>query len=782
MDFFAQKTIEKYGNKNIFDIYLMRVRGIYYDNLSSLQIIYVLEGEISIELDGEKRIFKKNDLIILNQFENKFIYSNSKNLLLITTIYNSYLKNLGTIYYESRFVNQINRKELKENILNNLILLYKSSIIKEEKEIKLNIIQQIIQILLKNFICQKCLITGISEKSNYLEEIQKLHEKGQKEYYSLNAIASNIHISISYLSKVFNQLTGINYSEYIQQLKLFYATTYVLNTKDTFEYIAEIVGFESTKSLNRIFNKYLDTTPSKYRKNFKNITEDSSKENLRNEKSFIEIFEKKDEINYEEYVQKNSKSDYSQYSYTEETKKVEKLNRNWRVIRNIKTLGDYYLENLDLILEKIPIEEIILRFTMLEDDKVLLTDLNRKIEEYELNSLLTKCIENNINLVIALRLEDLKPYKNTPSIVETKIKRSKKFFDLISNAIGMTNMKKFTYIFDIDKIGEFMKANRNLEDYVEILNIQKSILEEKLGTKDYKWGFELGNLTELELKELLLNYNKLKNKEEVGLNPSIISINYADKYENDMITVKGLENIREYIDDSIAEFVSIGKAFNFPIEKVYIKNLFEEIDISDINYLYRDLFLVNLMVESFFSYDSNVIYVSEYKVKDKNQEKKYYYPTYKDRNDFYTPVYWASLMVDKLKGNIVYNKPGCLITENSDDIYVLIYGSIVADYAFAQKNGFRNLEKHKRKIKLQIDKLEGRYKIVTETLSFEDATAGYFLKHFDNYKYLTSEEKDYIKRVAIPSLDISLEEKEQNSIETIEYAPFNLILRKYIKL
>ena len=69
---------------------------------------------------------------------------------------------------------------------------------------------------------------------------------------------------------------------------------------------------------------------------------------------------------------------------------------------------------------------------------------------------------------------------------------------------------------------------------------------------------------------------------------------------------------------------------------------------------------------------------------------------------------------------------------------------------------FRILKKKYREIELEIDGLNGTYKVITQRLSFEHGTAGYYLKHFENYRYLSSDEKEYIKRIAIPSMDISI--------------------------
>lgn len=246
--------------------------------------------------------------------------------------------------------------------------------------------------------------------------------------------------------------------------------------------------------------------------------------------------------------------------------------------------------------------------------------------------------------------------------------------------------------------------------------------------------------------------------------------------------VSELEELREKLDNDINKLMDLGKELNFIIEKFYVRNLFLDLDISDVNYKYRDLFIVSLIMDSTFYYDKDINYILEYQLKNITKTNNVYYPKYKEENGFYTPIYWASNMLDAVEGDMIYKEPGCFATSNDSDLYVVIYGDVVIDHSFAQKNGIQDFEKKYREIELDIDGLDGTYKVITQRLSFEHGTVGYYLKYFENYRYLSSNEKDYIKRIAIPSMDISIKKIKGEHKETIKYQPFNLILKKYIKI
>lgn len=778
MDFYADVDLDIKSIKDVSDIYLLEVDGIYFNELDSLQIIYVIYGEIKIFLDGDYKIFKKGELILLNQFENKFIYSDTENLLLFMKISNKYLKNLGEYYYTSRFENLIIEENIKNNIIKNMISIYRLEQVDEE--VYLNNIYQIIQDLVRGNICPHCSFTNIEEKSYYLERsIQYVKEKKnilESKNISLNEISEELHLSISYISKLFAEFTGIKFSEFLQQIKLYYSTTYLINSKDTIESIAYLVGFESTKSLNRVFSKYLDITPSEYRKKYnKKFKKDI------NFKEVEDLFNKFEMQNYGEYVKKLGDK-RNNYKINFKTKEEFNIFKNWRIIRNLNSLGDNYLDTLDKLLKEVKIEEIILLFSIDENNGALkLKHLNKEIREYDLNSLFSKCIENDINPVISIDLGDVVFGENIDEILENNINKITKLYDLISNAVGITYMKKFTYLINISDITKYLEDEEKLNKYFEYIKMQQRLLEEKLETKDYIWGYEIGKISKDKIKEIEKLTEKIQ-KEDFKFKPSVFSLSYIKEDILEMTTLSDLEIIKKSLDDDINRLSKIADKYKFKTNKVYVKDLFADVDISDVNYLYKDLFIVTLIMESLFSYDKDINYVIEYKLIDKMQENGYYMPRYKDKSGFLTPVFWISLILDSIKGKIIYKEPGCFATKNESDLYILLYSDIVTDYSFASKNGLKDLSKRTKKINVNIKGLKGKYKIVTQRLSFEHGTPGYFLKYFDNYIYLSSIEKEYIKRVAVPSIDISLREIEDEYNEEILVSPFNGVLIKYIKV
>lgn len=85
---------------------------------------------------------------------------------------------------------------------------------------------------------------------------------------SLDTIAASQFLNKSYLSRIFKEVTGFTVNEYLSICRIEEAKKLLEETKDTVGNIAYHVGFESTSHFERVFKKYTESTPLKYRKKF----------------------------------------------------------------------------------------------------------------------------------------------------------------------------------------------------------------------------------------------------------------------------------------------------------------------------------------------------------------------------------------------------------------------------------------------------------------------------------------------------------------------------------
>lgn len=98
-------------------------------------------------------------------------------------------------------------------------------------------------------------ITVISEVFHKANAIELVHQ--------------HLQFNKSYLSKKFKDVFGVTMTDYINEMRVKYASYLLSVTEYPLSHICESVGFESLPYFNKLFKAYYHTTPAKYRKDVK---------------------------------------------------------------------------------------------------------------------------------------------------------------------------------------------------------------------------------------------------------------------------------------------------------------------------------------------------------------------------------------------------------------------------------------------------------------------------------------------------------------------------------
>ncbi|MGI6677720.1 MAG: response regulator transcription factor [Dehalobacterium sp.] len=82
---------------------------------------------------------------------------------------------------------------------------------------------------------------------------------------TLENVAQRIHISPFYLSRLFKEKAGINFKDYLIEVRLEKAKFLLLTTNDTIDFIAREIGYSGGNYFSRLFTKQFNIKPSEYR-------------------------------------------------------------------------------------------------------------------------------------------------------------------------------------------------------------------------------------------------------------------------------------------------------------------------------------------------------------------------------------------------------------------------------------------------------------------------------------------------------------------------------------
>jgi AraC-like DNA-binding protein len=133
---------------------------------------------------------------------------------------------------------------------------------------------------LESFVIEKALLSdrlsqsqkktpSLTVTSRTEEKIKKVKEFIEENYtsdISREGLAASVEVHPDNLGKLFKTCTNQKLGDYIYELRVRDAAKKLLESDDNIIDIAFSVGFESLRTFNRIFPKFMGTTPEKYRK------------------------------------------------------------------------------------------------------------------------------------------------------------------------------------------------------------------------------------------------------------------------------------------------------------------------------------------------------------------------------------------------------------------------------------------------------------------------------------------------------------------------------------
>ncbi len=104
------------------------------------------------------------------------------------------------------------------------------------------------------------------ERNSIIDHVlQYIHEHYMRSDLSLNLLASEFHISVSHLSKLFKEHIESNFIDYLIEVRMNKAKELLMDTESMIKDISECVGYTNVNSFARLFRKMTGLTPSEYR-------------------------------------------------------------------------------------------------------------------------------------------------------------------------------------------------------------------------------------------------------------------------------------------------------------------------------------------------------------------------------------------------------------------------------------------------------------------------------------------------------------------------------------
>ena len=246
----------------------------------SVEMIYFLDGEYELDVEGIRYKAGAQDLVLYNpgMFHRERAVRAPRNALYYsirfsdiqvcglpegsilpeeispvfsTGAYARFFQNCLNMMVDECVRKNVGYEQICQNLLQSVILLVLRMIDVEHGEIQKN------------------------DPSSTVQQVQRYIAENYMRDISMTDVANQLHISYYHLSHIFKEKMGVSPHNYMIDLRISEATRLLINTQYPICDIANMVGYTSQSRFFAQFRKLKNTSPMQFRKEFQPVPQDA---------------------------------------------------------------------------------------------------------------------------------------------------------------------------------------------------------------------------------------------------------------------------------------------------------------------------------------------------------------------------------------------------------------------------------------------------------------------------------------------------------------------------
>ncbi len=230
----------------------------------AVEMIYVTSGTVELGVGQELYHMEKGDfgIVFPNVIHHYQVFGTGKN----EGIYLFLEPSMLPMYYEDlqKFSPQypiINKTDVHADIVNAVNVLV------NRKEDNKMLLQAYVQVIFAHlFSSMKMIEKEFVGGNDIVYKAVEYVAKNYRNEISLDKMAYDLGVSKYVLSRMFAKTFHCNFNQYINGVRLNYATAILKNSCDSITNICLDCGFESQRTFNRVFKTRYKMSPREYRK------------------------------------------------------------------------------------------------------------------------------------------------------------------------------------------------------------------------------------------------------------------------------------------------------------------------------------------------------------------------------------------------------------------------------------------------------------------------------------------------------------------------------------
>lgn len=242
---------------------------------NSIEILYILSGELEIWVEGQSALYKADSIALINS---RLIHAtkctSEIETLLIQIPYpflKKYVPEISSIYFDFDYFTEDKQKTKQiqtiKGILHKMLCLTREHPAGEQLLFH-TLLFQLLTILYEDFKKEQLMADykKHGKSLSRLEPVLEYTNKNYKEPLTLQDAASVISLQTEYFCRFFKKNMGITYLQYLNEIRLSHIYTDLLTTDKPLSLLLEQHGFLNYKLFRRMFYEKFGSTPGTIRK------------------------------------------------------------------------------------------------------------------------------------------------------------------------------------------------------------------------------------------------------------------------------------------------------------------------------------------------------------------------------------------------------------------------------------------------------------------------------------------------------------------------------------
>lgn len=328
-------------NNEIIDFSFFEDNIIDVHKHQDIEIIFVLEGSLMLQIGMEKFYMKEGDFVVVNSNKSHSCMAEESFLAASFMIRFQLLSSLLETSQLLFWCNTLEEKNRDYQELRRLMHLILNQYFDQSRNQTKIYLRSLYYQLLHRLIIDHMVYADREEKvredrkSERIQDIKDYIQANYQRQISLNELAEKMYLSVGYLSKYIKRQLNMGFMDYVNSVRLFHAVEDLLYTDKSITKIIYDNGFPNAAAFNKLFLAKYEVTPSAYR----------------NQKSGSQIFEQRESkalvepARIQTYLENNNLyrdtiSVKTTYDLTVNNDEGKLLKQNWCKVINLGELED----------------------------------------------------------------------------------------------------------------------------------------------------------------------------------------------------------------------------------------------------------------------------------------------------------------------------------------------------------------------------------------------------------------------------------------------------------